>query len=299
MTLIALSGYAATACIPTVFYYSFAVKKRALLVVTALASCTFAMVFWLIILGIAKGIGLGPTKATAYVLTLCSLVGCDAIARMCIENFVAGQDMTKSDAKVISPEILSAVTASDFGQAACRMIYFHLSFLTSSSGRGSQYPNNCQLFPLFWNTAMTSFLLVTTYSCGKYSRASTCKLAEISQSFRCFAPRVFSIYRKSVHGQLSGSVVLSSCTNRLCFPSVTLAKRNLLLIINVPWERLCSVNIISHADYESAGAIFHLQLVVDPQSLMNGRLTSFRTLTQSKLLQSSSGIFVHIPSALH
>lgn len=147
--------------------------------------------------------------------------------------------------------------------------------------------------------AMTSFLLVTTYSCGKYSRASTCKLAEISQSFRCFAPRVFSIYRKSVHGQLSGSVVLSSCTNRLCFPSVTLAKRNLLLIINVPWERLCSVNIISHADYESAGAIFHLQLVVDPQSLMNGRLTSFRTLTQSKLLQSSSGIFVHIPSALH
>ena len=37
MTLIALSGYAATACIPTVFYYSFAVKKRALLVVTALA----------------------------------------------------------------------------------------------------------------------------------------------------------------------------------------------------------------------------------------------------------------------
>jgi len=112
MTLIALSGYAATACIPTVFYYSFAVKKRALLVVTALASCTFAMVFWLIILGIAKGIGLGPTKATAYVLTLCSLVGCDAIARMCIENFVAGQDMTKSDAKVISPEILSAVTGN-------------------------------------------------------------------------------------------------------------------------------------------------------------------------------------------
>jgi hypothetical protein len=70
------------------------------------------MVFWLIILGIAKGIGLGPTKATAYVLTLCSLVGCDAIARMCIENFVAGQDMTKSDAKVISPEILSAVTGN-------------------------------------------------------------------------------------------------------------------------------------------------------------------------------------------
>lgn len=216
MTLIALSGYAATACIPTVFYYSFAVKKRALLVVTALASCTFAMVFWLIILGIAKGIGLGPTKATAYVLALCSLVGCDAIARMCIENFVAGQDMTKSDAKVISPEILSAVTASDFGQAACRMIYFHLSFLTSSSGRGSQYPNNCQLFPLFWNTAMTSFLLVTTYSCGKYSRASTCKLAEISQSFRCFAPRVFSLLT-------IGNLYMDSCLVVLCFLAVLIA----------------------------------------------------------------------------
>jgi len=55
MTILAMSGYVSMACIPSFLYYSSAVKKRSLLVVIALASCTSALVFWFIVLGVAQG----------------------------------------------------------------------------------------------------------------------------------------------------------------------------------------------------------------------------------------------------
>jgi hypothetical protein len=47
---------------------------------------------------------------TYYLLELVKLI--DLCRTLFFRSFVAGQDMTKSDAKVISPEILSAVTGN-------------------------------------------------------------------------------------------------------------------------------------------------------------------------------------------
>mmetsp|Transcript_13518 Transcript_13518/g.53144 ORF Transcript_13518/g.53144 Transcript_13518/m.53144 type:complete len:236 (-) Transcript_13518:4864-5571(-) len=223
MTLLAMSGYVSMACIPSFLYYSSAVKKRSLLVVIALASCTSAMVFWFIVLGVAQGIEFESAQTAALLLTLCAIVGDNVVSCKCIENFLAAQARARGNSKVRCRALLSALAGETFidaydmvpaflfaawncGQAFFRTFHCYISFVNLSRGQGTYYAKDCERFSLFLDAAMISLLLFTTYSCGKNS---THQHTDKQQNMYSLAPRALSLLT-------IGNLYRDSCLAVLC-----------------------------------------------------------------------------------